>query len=167
MSRRSAATVREAPVQAVATAAAGNVVVHGETFTVETRASVEVVDLTDRVMRHLARTGVREGMAALWSMHTTCALFVNEYQAALAADITRCLEELVAGDRYYRHNDPAHSDCDRGNAAAHLRAMLLGHAVALQMSGGEVVLGQWQRILLAELDGPRARTIRWQVFGVR
>jgi thiamine phosphate synthase YjbQ (UPF0047 family) len=28
------------------------------------------------------------------------------------------------------------------------------------------VLGQWQRILMAELDGPRARTLRVQVMGI-
>lgn len=64
------------------------------------------------------------------------------------------------------HNDPDHSDCDRMNADSHLRAMLLGHSLTLQISGGELVLGQWQRILAAELDGPRARTLRIQAFGV-
>jgi thiamine phosphate synthase YjbQ (UPF0047 family) len=44
--------------------------------------------------------------------------------------------------------------------------MLLGHTLALQVSGGEVVLGQWQRILMAELDGPRARSVRLQVMGI-
>jgi thiamine phosphate synthase YjbQ (UPF0047 family) len=52
------------------------------------------------------------------------------------------------------------------NADSHLRAMLLGHSLTLQISGGELVLGQWQRILAAELDGPRARTLRIQAFGV-
>ena len=46
------------------------------------------------------------------------------------------------------------------------RALLLGHNLTLQISGGEVVLGQWQRILMAELDGPRARSLRVQLFGV-
>ena len=45
------------------------------------------------------------------------------------------------------HNDPDHSDCDRQNADSHLRAMLLGHSLTMQISGGELVLGQWQRIL--------------------
>ncbi len=47
-----------------------------------------------------------------------------------------------------------------------LRAMLLGHSLTLQISGGEVVLGQWQRVLMAELDGPRTRTVRLQVLGI-
>ena len=84
-------------------------------------------------------------------------MFINEFQTALLADIKRFLEQMVARDAEWMHNDPDHSDCDRMNADSHLRAMLLGHSLTLQVSGGEVVLGQWQRILMAELDGPRAR----------
>jgi secondary thiamine-phosphate synthase enzyme len=73
---------------------------------------------------------------------------------------------MVARDDAWVHNDPDHSDCDRMNADSHLRALLLGHSLTLQISGGEVVLGQWQRILLGELDGPRARSLRVQVIGV-
>ena len=117
-------------------------------------------------MAYVRQFDIREGMVTLWSMHTTCALFINESQQALLADIKRFLEDMVARDRYYRHNDPEHSDCDRMNADSHLRATLLGHSLTLQISGGEVVLGQWQRILMAELDGPRARTLRAQVWGM-
>ena len=84
----------------------------------------------------------------------------------LAADIKRFLEQMVARDAEWMHNDPNHSDCDRMNADSHLRALLLGHNLTLQVSGGEVVLGQWQRILMAELDGPRARSLRIQIFGI-
>ena len=100
-------------------------------------------------------------------MHTTCAVFINEAQTALHADIRRLLEQIVARDGEWMHNDPAHSDCDRMNADAHLRAMLLGHSLTLQISGGEVVLGTWQRVLVAEMDGPRSRTIRVQADGHR
>ena len=53
---------------------------------------------------------------------------------------------MVARDAEWLHNNPEHSDCDRMNADSHLRALLLGHNLTLQVSGGEVVLGQWQRI---------------------
>ena len=125
-----------------------------------------LVDLTDTVMTHVRQSGVREGIISLWSMHTTSTLFINESQKALETDITRFLEETVARDKYYLHNDPDHSDCDRQNADAHLRALLLGHSMTLQISGGELVLGQWQRVMMAELDGPRTRTVRAQVLGV-
>jgi secondary thiamine-phosphate synthase enzyme len=166
MSRRSTATVRATPVEATTTAAVGALVVHGECFTVESTERIQLVDLTDKIMDFARQFGIREGTLSLWSMHTTCALFVNESQRALVADITTFLEDMVARDRYYMHNDPEHSDCDRMNADAHLRATLLGHSLTLQISGGELVLGQWQRILMAELDGPRARTLRAQVMGL-
>jgi secondary thiamine-phosphate synthase enzyme len=166
MSKSSTVTVREKPVAGVASAAAGGLTVHSETFTVQTDQRVEVIDLTARVMDYVRRFEVKEGLVSLWSMHTTCTLFINEFQTALLADIKRFLEQTVAQDADYRHNDPAQSDCNRQNADSHLRAMLLGHSLTLQISGGEVVLGQWQRILMAELDGPRARAMRVQIFGI-
>jgi secondary thiamine-phosphate synthase enzyme len=166
MSKSSTVTVRENPVEAVASATAGSLTIHGETFVVQTDQRVEVVDLTNRVMEFARRFNIREGFVSLWSMHTTCTLFINEFQVALLSDIKRFLETMVARDAEYMHNDPQHSDCDRMNADSHLRAMLFGHNLTLQISGGEVVLGQWQRILMAELDGPRARSLRVQIFGI-
>lgn len=166
MSKSSTVTVRETPVQKVASVSQGGLVIHGENFVIDTHDRIEVVDLTDRVMDYVRGFKISEGLVTVWSMHTTCALFINESQKALIVDIKRFLEDIVARDRYYMHNDPEHSDCDRMNADSHLRATLLGHSLTVQISGGEVVLGQWQRILMAELDGPRARTVRVQVFGI-
>ncbi len=166
MSKSSTVTVREKPVEGVATATVGGLTIHGETFVIDTDQRVELVDLTNKIMEFVKRFNVSEGLISIWSMHTTCTLLINEFQVALLSDIKRFLEQMVARDAEYMHNDPNHSDCDRMNADSHLRAMLLGHSLALQISGGEVVLGQWQRILMAELDGPRARSLRVQIFGV-
>jgi len=166
MSKSSTVTVRETPVAAVSSASAGNLTIHGETILIETDQRVDLVDLTNRIMEFVRKLPIREGLVSLWSMHTTCALFINEFQTALLSDIRAFLEKMVDRDEEWLHNNPNHSDCDRMNADAHLRALLLGHSLTLQVSGGEVVLGQWQRILMAELDGPRARTLRVQVFGI-
>jgi len=165
MSKTSTATVRETPVLKAASAA-GGLMVHAEMLTVQTHQRVELADLTDRIMAYVRGTGIREGLLNIWSLHTTCAVFINEAQLALHADIKHFLEQMVARDAEWKHNDPQHSDCDRFNADSHLRAMVLGHSLTLQVSGGEVVLGQWQRILVGELDGPRARTLRVQVMGI-
>ncbi len=167
MSKSSTVTVREKPVEHVASATTGGLTIHGETIVIDTDQRIELVDLTNRVMEFARQFDIREGLISLWSMHTTCALFINEFQTALLSDMKRFLEEMVARDAEWMHNDPDHSDCDRMNADSHLRALLLGHNLTLQVSGGEVVLGQWQRILMAELDGPRARSLRIQIFGVR
>ena len=166
MSKSSTVTAREKPVEDVASVKAGGLTIHGETFVISTDQRIELVDLTNRVMEFARRFNIREGLVSLWSMHTTCALFINEFQTALLSDIKRFLEQMVQRDAEWMHNDPDHSDCDRFNADSHLRALLLGHSLTLQVSGGEVVLGQWQRILMAELDGPRARSLRIQLMGV-
>ena len=164
MSKSSTVTVRDTP--AGTASASGGLVVRAEALTVQTNQRIELADLTDRVMTLVRQSTVREGIVSLWSMHTTCALFINEAQLALHADIKKFLQQMVDRDAEWMHNDPEHSDCDRFNADSHLRAMLLGHSMTLQVTGAEVVLGQWQRILMAELDGPRARTIRVQIMGV-
>lgn len=164
MSKRSTVTVRERPVADVASIT-GTFRVHGETFSVNTTNRLQILDLTEQVMSLVRQIGIAEGTVHLFSMHTTCTVFINEFQKALVADVAEFLEHIVPRDGKWQHNDPQLSDCDRGNADSHLRALLLGHQLTLQVSGGEVVLGQWQRILLAELDGPRARTLRLQVMG--
>jgi secondary thiamine-phosphate synthase enzyme len=163
--KQSTATVRAQPVED-AGGVYGQLKLRAESFTVNTHNRIDVIDLTDHVMEVVRTYHIREGTLTVFSMHTTCTLFVNEYQAALVADMRRFLEHIVPSDAAWLHNDPDHSDCDRQNADAHLRAMLLGHSVTLQVSGGEVVLGQWQRILMGELDGPRTRQIRLSVMGV-
>jgi len=166
MSKSSTVTVRENPVDEVSSAKEAGLTIHGETIVISTDQRIELVDLTNRIMEFAKKFNIKEGLVSLWSMHTTCALFINEFQTALLSDIKRFLEQMVQRDAEWLHNNPDHSDCDRFNADSHLRALLLGHSLTLQVSGGEVVLGQWQRILMAELDGPRARSLRIQLMGV-
>lgn len=159
-------TVRETPVPKTASASVNGLAVVAETIEVDTNARTGIVDLTDTVMQFVRRSGVQEGLFSLASMHTTCTVFINESQRALEADILKFLEDVVPRRADYRHNDPAHSDCDRQNADSHLRSLLLGHSVTMQVSGGELVVGRWQRVLCGEMDGPRTRTLRAQVMGL-
>ena len=165
MRKSSTVSARQSPPEGVSVAT-GAVVIHADMLSISTADRVELVDFTDRLADVVRASRVREGLVSLWSMHTTCAIFINEAQLALHTDIKQFLEQTVAREGKWLHNDPEHSDCDRMNADAHLRAMLLGHSLTLQVTGAEVVLGQWQRVLLAELDGPRTRTVRVQVMGV-
>ena len=130
-----------------------------------TRQKFEFIDLTALVEQRVAESGISDGMALVQSLHATASIFVNEWQDALLADFRTLLEQAVPTDRPWRHNDPRYSDCDRGNAASHLRALLLGTSAMLAVRDGRLVRGTWQSIILAELDGPRERSISLQVFG--
>ena len=139
--------------------AAGRVLHH------TTQQKLEFVNLTPLVEELVAGSGIRDGMVLVQSLHSTAAIFVNEWQDALLDDFRTLLQQAVRGDAPWRHNDPRYSDCERGNAASHLRALLLGTSATLAVRDGRLVRGQWQSIILAELDGPRTRTISLQVFG--
>lgn len=138
---------------------------HAETLTVPTRERLELINLTDRLAAQVRSSGIRNGFALVSSLHTTLALFINEFQEALLDDIRTFIEQTVIRGNYYKHNDPRFSDCDRSNADAHLRALLLGHHLVLPVRDGELVLGTFQAVILAELDGPRERSLQLQVLG--
>lgn len=131
-----------------------------------TNEKFELINTTDRINEIVAKSGVKNGIVHLQSLHTTTALFINEWQDALLEDFKTLLEQVVGREGSWRHDDPAFSDCERKNAVSHLRGMMLGPSVSLQVRNAKVLLGTWQSIILAELDGPRSRSVSVQVMGV-
>jgi secondary thiamine-phosphate synthase enzyme len=139
--------------------------VFNTSFTLQTEGRTEVSDITKLVRDALLRSSVTAGIALVNTLHTTCALFVNEYQSALMHDIMVLAERLVPERGGFRHDDPRYSDCERGNAHAHLRTALFGRNVALAVTGGELTLGRFQSVIFVEFDGPRSREITVQILG--
>jgi len=133
---------------------------------VQTSKRMEIHDLTATVQEIVHSSRITAGLVTLSTMHTTTAVFVNEPQTALLEDIQAMLERLVPRGDEWKHNDPRYSDCDRQNADSHLRAIMLGSSVTIQVAEGALTMGQWQRILMAELDGPRKRNLVLQVLAV-
>jgi secondary thiamine-phosphate synthase enzyme len=119
---------------------------------VRTREREELRDITDELRTALREAGPATGVLHLWSMHTTCALTVNEgADPDVATDIVRSLRDLVPQNATFRHAE--------GNSDSHVKTSLLGPGLTLLVDSGELVLGTWQRVFLAEWDGPRERTI--------
>jgi secondary thiamine-phosphate synthase enzyme len=138
---------------------------HNRTLEVTTAEKQQLKNLTPILREAVDASGIREGFVGLYSQHTTAALLVSEFQDALNDDALEFLKQIVQENIPYKHNSPRYSDCDRRNAASHLRSMLLGHSVLLPVSGGKPVLGEFQSVILAELDGPRERRLQVQVLG--
>ncbi|HTP33555.1 MAG TPA: secondary thiamine-phosphate synthase enzyme YjbQ [Candidatus Acidoferrales bacterium] len=126
----------------------------------------QLINVTDRINDIVRKSGIRDGIVHLQSLHTTTAVFINEWQDALLHDVKSFLEDLVRQENAWRHNDPNYSDCERQNADSHLRGMMMGQSLCLQVRNSTVLLGTWQSIILAEFDGPRSRSVSIQVSGV-
>ena len=127
---------------------------------------MQLINITERINEIVRKSGVRDGIVHLQSLHTTTAVFLNEWQDALIHDAKTFFDSVVNGQGYWRHNDPEHSDCERRNADSHLRGMVMGQTLCLQVRNSAVLLGTWQSIILAEFDGPRSRSMSVQVSGV-
>jgi secondary thiamine-phosphate synthase enzyme len=134
-------------------------------FTLSSEERTEVSDITKLVREAVQQFPVSAGIALINTLHTTCALFINEFQSALIDDLKGLIERLVPERGGYRHDDPRYSDCERGNAHAHLRAALLGRSIAVGVNNGDLTLGRFQSVIFAELDGPRKREITVQIIG--
>jgi secondary thiamine-phosphate synthase enzyme len=139
--------------------------VFNTSFTLHSEECTEVSDITKLVREATQQFPISAGIALINTLHTTCAVFINEFQSALIDDLKGLIERLVPERGGYRHDDPRYSDCERGNAHSHLRAALLGRSIAVGVSNGELTLGRFQSIIFAEFDGPRKREIAVQVIG--
>jgi secondary thiamine-phosphate synthase enzyme len=121
-------------------------------LTVPTRRREQLEDVTERVVEVLRGSGVQEGVCYVIVPHTTAGLTVNEAaDPAVATDMLGYLAELVPRGGEWLHGE--------GNSDAHIKAAMFGHSAVIPIEAGELVLGTWQGIYLAEFDGPRPRTV--------
>jgi secondary thiamine-phosphate synthase enzyme len=136
-----------------------------EDLALQTTEKQQLINITPKVQEAVADSGIKNGFIGLFSQHTTAALTVSEFQNALLDDIAGFLRRVVEENLPYKHNSPEFSDCDRKNAASHLRSLLFSNSVVLPVCDGELVLGQFQSVILAEMDGPRERSLKVQFLG--
>ena len=125
---------------------------------IQTTKRTELIDITDRVRAAVKERGIDEGLCVVSTRHTTCSIIINENERGLRSDILGMLEALVPQDKSYAHNQID------SNADAHLRSVLLGNSAALPIEDRHLVLGTWQSIFFAELDGPRNRTVNIKII---
>jgi secondary thiamine-phosphate synthase enzyme len=140
------------------------------TIRTDTHHPIQFIDLTAQVEALVTEFGIQTGLVNIQSLHTTAAIIVNEHEPLLLADMAALLERVVPHDASYRHDDATLRtvNCipgERPNGHSHCRALLLASAVCLNVVSGRLQLGRWQRVFLAELDGPRRRDVSVVLMG--
>ena len=127
---------------------------------VRTSEREQLLDITRQVREYVRASGIQDGVVHLWSLHTTCALTVNEgADPDVASDIVRFLGQLVP-----HRGDWDHSE---GNSDSHVKTSLVGPGLTLLIERGDLVLGTWQHVFLGEWDGPRSRQVAVQIIAAR
>jgi secondary thiamine-phosphate synthase enzyme len=144
-----------------------------ENHSFTTSRCMEFVDVTDDLVEMVERSGVSDGMALVYSPHTTCSIVINERESGFIRDFGDVVEGLVPKSAAYRHDDMAlrtenleDDDHDVPNGHAHCRQGLIASASqAIPIVQGALQLGRWQRVFFLELDRARDRRVLMQVMG--
>ena len=127
----------------------------------ETPSRRDYVNITARVEEFVRRSGIADGLCLVNPMHITAAVYVNDAESGLIADIDDWLERLAPHEptSRYRHND------GEDNADAHLKRQLMAHQVVLPITGGRLDLGPWEQVFYAEFDGRRRKRVVLKAVG--
>jgi secondary thiamine-phosphate synthase enzyme len=108
-------------------------------ISVKTSSRVELIDISHLVEKVVSESKSKSGLCTVYVPHTTAAVTINENA-----------DPSVRKDKY------SHLE---GNAAAHIKASIIGPSETILVSGGSLVLGTWQGIYFCEFDGPRNRKV--------
>jgi secondary thiamine-phosphate synthase enzyme len=121
--------------------------------TVNTSARNQMIDITDRIARHVQQRGLTDGAVFVYVPHTTAACTIQENaDPDVQHDLLTKLEKIVPQiEPYYQH--------DEGNSDAHVKTAMIGNSVMVLVDSGRMILGRWQGIYLVEFDGPRERRV--------
>ncbi len=122
-------------------------------LTVSSRRQTDAIDITAQVQQLVTEAGVGDGLCTVYVAHTTAGVFINENaDPDVLHDVLSTLDRLVPWEGSYRHAE--------GNAAAHIKASLIGTSQSIPVRADRLELGRWQGIFLADFDGPRERRAR-------
>jgi secondary thiamine-phosphate synthase enzyme len=137
---------------------------------IDTEHPFEFIDVTPDIQALVAQTGIDVGFVNVQSLHTTTSIVVNEHEPQLLTDFAELLERAAPPGASYRHDDLTLRTVnvisgERINGHSHCQALLLASSVCLNIANGCLQLGRWQRVFLAELDGPQTRDLSVLIVG--
>ena len=127
----------------------------------KTSQKQEFINITDQVQEALAKSGIKEGLCLVNSMHITASVFINDDESGLHKDFSAWLEKLAPfGKDKYQHNLTGED-----NADAHLKRTIMGREVVVAVTGGKFHFGPWEQIFYGEFDGQRKKRVLVKIIG--
>ena len=134
--------------------------IHSDYMTVQTKEKRELLNITPNIKAAVEKSGIRDGIILISSLHSNSALFVNDEEPGLLQDITEWADRIAPFGPDYHHSARSES-----NAGAHLQSLLLNHQAFVSLTDGKLELGPWQNVMYAELDGQRPKRILIKILG--
>ncbi|MDQ1283765.1 MAG: hypothetical protein QG620_113 [Patescibacteria group bacterium] len=135
-----------------------------------TSATLDFIDITDKVVKIVKEKGIKDGVINIQSMHTTMAVIIQEAEPLLLGDLKKTLEKVAPRTMKYMHDNFEIRTVNMNpnepiNGHSHCKALFLTPGVFLNIVEEKLQLGKWQRIFAVELDNARPRMINLQMIG--
>ncbi len=127
-----------------------------------TREKQEFINITDKISKIVQRSGIKEGLCLVNTMHNSSSVYINDPDRDLVTDFENWLEKLAPHDPPLQY---LHNKGGEGNGEAHLRKQIMGREVVVAVTEGKLDLGTWERIFYGEFDGQRQKKILVKVIG--
>jgi secondary thiamine-phosphate synthase enzyme len=133
-------------------------------ISINTKGNCDIIDITDRIQTTLHGTGMVEGSVLIFAGGSTAGVTTIEYEPGLLKDYPQFFNRIAPVDIPYDHDNTWHD----GNGHSHVRAAIQGASSTVPFSGGKLLLGTWQQIILVDFDNrPRKRNVTVQIMGKR
>ncbi|MCM8782594.1 MAG: secondary thiamine-phosphate synthase enzyme YjbQ [Candidatus Omnitrophica bacterium] len=127
-----------------------------------TQGNPDLIDITGKIKELLEGTGLKKGNITIFVVGSTAGITTFEYEPGMIKDMEELYERLIPKNRHYAHDDT----WGDANGFSHLRAALQGPSLVIPFVDGQLMLGEWQQLVLAEFDNrPRKRQIVVQIIG--
>jgi secondary thiamine-phosphate synthase enzyme len=120
------------------------------------------IDITGEVEKFLHEAGAREGAASLFIRHTSASLTIQENaDPSVLQDLTTALSRLAPENAGWVHDTEGPDDMP-----GHIKTMLTATSLQIPVLNGEMALGTWQGIYVAEHRArPHRREVVLQFMG--
>jgi secondary thiamine-phosphate synthase enzyme len=126
-----------------------------------TKSKHEFINITPQVEEAIRKSGVKEGLCLVNSMHITSSVFINDDEGGLHRDFSAWLEKLAPyGKDKYQHNLTGED-----NADAHLKRTVMGRETVVAITNGKLDFGTWEQIFYGEFDGMRKKRVLVKIIG--
>ena len=129
--------------------------IHYQEFTIKTKGFTDIIDITEKIQKIVEKSGIEDGLAVIFIPGSTAGVTTMEYESGAIQDLRDVLAIIAPQNKNYQHN----LKWGDGNGFAHLRASLIGASLTVPVKDSQLILGQWQQIVVLDFDN-RARERR-------
>ncbi len=127
---------------------------------IKTGKKKEIMNITKEVEALVGKSGIKEGLCLVNSMHITSSVFINDEEAGLKKDFMKWLEDLAPEKEDYWHHNTGEN-----NADAHLKRTIMGREAVVAVTAGKLDFGPWEQIFYGEFDGQREKNVLIKIIG--